>query len=107
MTFDEIKSKVIDEDKDILYISSVSQLDDSRTGSLYIYYLRSNVASSKEGKNIIEIINEVSNIIESEQKNNLFNGIGNYLSIENFQDKFLKVDLKNYVTKLDKYVVVI
>lgn len=106
MTFDEIKSKVIDEDKDILYISSVSQLDDSRTGSLYIYYLKSNVASSKEGKNIIEIINEVSNIIESEQKNNLFNGIGNYLSIENFQDKFLKVDLKNYVTKLDKYVVV-
>lgn len=105
--FYEIKSKQINtrDCQDLIHISSVEQLDDERLGYLRIYYLRNNVDSSMSGMNILDIIRRVSEKLDNTQQEKLFTGIERYLSIENFREKYNKLDSSECTSKLERFLV--
>lgn len=88
--FVEIKTKILNSSAqdDIIHINSIDQLDQSCDVELRVVYLNKYQNSSSEGITILELIEDVKKKLPSDYIEELFEGIGNYLNIKNFQIKY-------------------
>ena len=110
-TFSEVKTKVENDgaDNNVIHISSINQLDDVVDGELYVYFLRKYANTSRRGENIFDLVKVLINNLDNDKIDILFQGIENYLKINDFRSYYdaimLNIDSYNF-SNIQRYEVI-